>query len=147
MDDSSYKIKYQYAYINGYPLKENGLNLNYSEAIKYFLKSAQLQNKKACLMMSNLANNFMIKGKTHFIYKRNYLRARYFYELASQFNYPEAITRLGDLYFNGNGVGQDYSKAEHYYNIASNLYFPEALMKMGDMNQLLLIKIPHLFLN
>lgn len=64
---------------------------------------------------------------------QDYLKAKYFYELDSQFNYPEAITKLGDLYFNGNGVGQNYSKAEHYYNIASNLNFPEALMKLGDM--------------
>ena len=102
------EIFYGNKYLYGYDVPKD-----YLRAIKYYIISANIGNKK------------------------DFSKAKYYYEKS---NNSKALVKLGDLYFYGYGVEQDYLKAKHYYELASIFYDrlsieynSKAFLKLGDI--------------
>ncbi|MBS0287914.1 MAG: sel1 repeat family protein [Proteobacteria bacterium] len=56
----------------------------------------------------------------------------YWYQKAAELNNPLAQARLGDIYFNGQGVTQNYTKAFHWYLRAANQGVPESQFSVAE---------------
>lgn len=54
--------------------------------------------------------------------KKDYLKAKYFYDLAAKKYDSNAFNKLGKLYFNGYGVKVDIQKAKYYYELSAVIF-------------------------
>jgi len=85
---------------------------DYAEAVKYYLKAAELGNSGA---QFNLGTLYATGQGT----AQDYEQAVYWYQKAAEQGNTNAQYNLGNLYYNGEGVEQDYAKAHLYFNLAS----------------------------
>lgn len=68
-----------------------------------------------------IGNMYVCAQKGQSNIKRDYKKAREFYQKAVTLNDSEGAIELGKLYFFGDGVKSNYNKAELYWEIAYNL--------------------------
>ncbi|CAM5210400.1 sel1 repeat family protein [Oligella ureolytica] len=93
-------------YIQGLSGKQN-----FDEAIKWLEKPAQQGDATAQTTL----------GWALIMGKQDYAEAAKWYKAAATQGYPEAISALGNLYYDGTGVVQDHKKALELYKQACDL--------------------------
>lgn len=65
--------------------------------------------------------------------KKDYEKARMWFEKAAATDYPEAYGNLGNLYLQGNGVAVDFKKAAEYFRKGAELGDAPSQMNYGTM--------------
>ena len=105
-------------YENGF-----GVEKSLSEAIKYYKKSADLNNTDA---IYNL-------GMLYFFNKKDYKQARYYYELIEKENYPDVLNNLGFIYYEGLEVKKDEDKAIKFCKRAAEKKDTNALLNLANI--------------
>lgn len=116
-----------YNYHNGICVRKK-----YSTAIKWYMLSIAQGNKIAtiqCNKISEILYNIGIK----YYKKSQYKQALFKLERASNLNNANALKKMGDIYYNGNGVKNDYKKAYNYYILSEkngnkSIYYDIGLM-------------------
>ena len=86
---------------------------NYTEAIKYFKKSADQGYDSAQTSLGNMYRAGL--GVT-----QSYSEAVRLYRLAADQGYAIAQYNLGTMYENGEGVTRNYSEARKWYTLSAN---------------------------
>ncbi|KAI8068759.1 hypothetical protein BDF21DRAFT_445774 [Thamnidium elegans] len=111
-------------------LKGKGVELNAQEAIKYLSASA---NQGFAVALEEETSVYMYgQGNV----KQDYKKAYQCCMQSIAINIPFCQARLGDMYRNAWGVGQDYQKAFEYYQNAasqSDTPYPYAQHMLGEM--------------
>ncbi|KAK8838036.1 Interleukin-1 receptor-associated kinase 4 [Tritrichomonas musculus] len=64
---------------------------------------------------------------------QKYLKAKKYFEYASEKHDSNSFLFLGNLYFNGYGVNQDYLKAKEYYELSAKENNIEAFNNLGNI--------------
>ena len=97
---------------------------NYQQALKYFKKACELNDKFGC---ANLANLYY-QGQG---VKQNFAKAFKLYKKACDLNYMVACHNAGFMYNEGQGVGQDFVNAKKYYEKACDANDAMACNNLG----------------
>lgn len=97
-----------------------------SKAINCWEQSAKLENPIAYLYLGDCYLDYGVKG---------YSLAKKHYNIAAQYNIPEAFYSIGILYYYGLGVDKNYNEAKKYFEKATHGFIhPRALFKLGIMH-------------
>lgn len=88
-------------------------------------------------MMPMKSNSLILIGK-YFYYGlnglcQNYLKAKYYFELAADNDNSYGFYYLGDMYEKGNGVRKDIEKAKMYYENSKSLGNPYGYLALGNL--------------
>lgn len=106
-------------YENGY-----GVSENYTEAFKWFNKSAEAGFVYG---MATVGNCYY----TGFGVEQNYEKAIDWFTKGADEGNGDSLFMLGNIYFSGNGVTQDYDKAYEYFLMAAEAGHSEAMGWVG----------------
>lgn len=87
---------------------------NYSEAVKWFMKSADQGYAEAQNMLGRMSE---MGGRG---VPKDYSEAMRWYRMAAEQGFATAQKNLGSMYENGKGVSQDYAEAMKWYRKAAD---------------------------
>ena len=116
-----------YAYYNLAIMYEKGIGCHQdlSKAKKLYKLSAQKNDHTNILV--NLGDMYF---QGH-LFKQNYSKAKYYYEIALKENNPRALNNLGMIYLHGYSVEKDYLKAKHYFELAAKQNVSMSYVNLG----------------
>ena len=97
---------------------------NYQQALKYFKKACELNDKFGC-------GNLAILYDTGQGIKQDFAKAFKFNKKACDLNLSSACFNLGFMYAKGQGVRQDFVNARKYYEKACNENYANACNNLG----------------
>ena len=100
--------------------------LNIISFIKVFLLKNKGDTSSFLLKLGDLYNE-------ENVYEKNYLKARYYYELSAQLNNSTALLYLGDFYYFGLGVDKNFAIAKKYYEDSFRLNNQFAAINLGNL--------------
>lgn len=111
-------------------LYENGAGVqqDYSEALKWYLKAAAQNDTTAC-------NNIGVMCFAGFGVQRDLDIARQWFLKAAELGSPGAMDNLGEMYSRGLGVPQDNAEALKWFRKAAELGHQEARRKAEALSQ------------
>lgn len=92
----------------------------YTEALDYLIREAK--DSRAMMALGGM-----------YYEERNFELARKYYEMAAEYDNPNAAICLGYIWYYGRTGVRDYEKAFHYYDQARRLGSPVAAYKVADM--------------
>ncbi len=116
---------------------ENGIgtDVNISEAISLYEEVAS--EKDLDIYDDYLPNAANVRLGLIYMHgngiESDYEKAKDYFEMAADQNYPEGLYYVGQLYENGIGVDEDYEKAMEYYEKAADLEYAPAQNQIGYM--------------
>ena len=103
----------------------NGVNRDYTEAVKWYRQAAEQGNANAQCMLGDCYYN----GNG---VNRDYAEAVKWYRKAAEQGNADAQFQLGDCYYWGNGVDEDYAEAEKWCRKAAEQGNAEAQCRLGN---------------
>jgi len=141
-----------------------GMQPNYDKAINFYIKAAGLGSIEAEYQIAKLINNNLVdQNKSavniksiinslkkaanagnldaivavgdYYMQQPNINLAIEYYNKAAQHNFAPALSRLGLIYFNGEGVQQNYQTAMEFFNRAAALGNTTAEYYLGEMHR------------
>ena len=112
-------------YKNGYGVKKD-----YSKVKKYYEIAIEQNNLNKSFINSDIYNNL---GELYESLEKDFSKAKECYEQASDLGNSNALIKLGNLYYFGNGVKQSYEKAKEFYELASKQNNSIAYINLGNL--------------
>ena len=104
---------------------QNGVEKNYTEALKLYTKAAKSDNVKA---QAGLGNCYYYGNGV----EKDYTEAIEWYRKAAEQGYAKAQHGLGNCYRRGYGVEQSYTEAIEWYRKAAEQGYAKAQLQLGD---------------
>lgn len=113
----------------------HGVNKDYKEALKWFIKATESGNNVAERAIMDSANIFYNSREYS---KPDYQRAFQWFNYLAKKGNAVGMRRMGSLYYRGLGVTRDYDKAFRWYKKAADAgdyYASTIIEKMIDLKQ------------